>query len=351
MRLVLTSWDAGAADGGLSRQTAELASGLRRRGVEVVVVTREGSRAHRPLDARRVVVPDLPPAVQGELRGRVPESLAFANRAVPHLVAAARPDDVLVVEGWQTALAALPAAAVDDLPVLAVLDGLEGVRQRLGDDPDGDGQRVRQVERDLAARAAAVLWRGLASPDAAAAALQVPVPRVRSLPLVATVPDRPVVHRHRRPRLVATLPPRGASSNWSTELSQRLDGHEVRDLRRHDWPADRPPDVLVVHDVERGDVAVHALAVGIPLVVGMVGGLPDLVSTDDPPGPVAAMVEPGAGPTAAAVAGLLDDPATRRGLATRAARHAQRHHAVDLALEVLLEAARQAVRSGPGPAT
>jgi hypothetical protein len=331
------SWDIGAGDGGLSRQAAGMAAQLAADGDEVVVVTRAAARRPRPVGAAQcITVPASPPIMTWQAGGRVPHALAFAAPALAAVVghhgggaADGRPPDVVVADDWQAGLVARALGAVWPATFVQVVPGLEVRRRALGDVPDQDTEAVADIEAATVAAADVVLARG-PSPAAVADACGVPLAAVTKLafgveldddaPAAAgnpspvgssspvgspSPPDLEVATSRSRglaPAAVAVLPPRGVGDPWVDELADVLGpGGDVVDLRRAPWPG-TGPDVVVVHDVERVDVAIAAAAAGIPVVVG---DLPELVGALQHV--TTAVVAPVPAATGEAVRGALAD--------------------------------------------
>lgn len=324
------SWDIGAGDGGLSRQSAGLAGQLAADGHDVVVVTRQAERAPRSVGAARCVrAAEPPPIMTWQAGGRMDRALAFATPAVARIVRELdRPPEVVVADGWQAGLVGRALATMWPATFVQVVPGLEVRRRALGDVPDQDTEHVAAIEAATAAAADLVLARG---PDPAdvAAAFDLPADAVVVLPFgvaldhdgsevgadvaaaeaaeavagdpaaVESAADASRSDRGLAPTSIAVLPPRGMGDDWTDALAALLGaGVDVLDLRRVPWPSS-PPDIVVVHDVERGDVAIAAAAEGIPVVVA---DLPEL--TTPLRHVVAAVVAPTPDASAEAVAGL-----------------------------------------------
>lgn len=350
MSIVWLSWDVGAGDGGLSRQSAGVAAwmaaastgdqnfgggheevgeeddggheevgeeddgghdGDGRHGgdvggepVAVTVVTRAADRLPRDVGAATLVtVPDPPAVMTWQAGGRVAHALAFANETFSATLNACPAAPTMVVaDGWQAGLVAQQLGEVWACPVVHVVPGLEVRRNEVGDVPDQDCDHVAGIEAAIARAADVVLARGPSAAEVARAC-DLPIQRVGELSFgvdvggVAepgsgcedTALGTPAPGRSATggaggevvtlSRVVAVLPPRGASVSWVAELAGQLDdGVHVRDLRHVPWPTDGP-DVVVVHDIERIDVAIAAAADGIPVVVG---DLPELARTMSP---------------------------------------------------------------------
>lgn len=308
MRVLVLSWDASAAGGGLDPQAAGLAAALADHGDDVRVVTRLGEDRHAP-DVPGIevhAVTDAPPILPADLDGPLLAAQAFAARATSVAVRRLQEREVDIVHavGWQTQPVVAALRATHGAPVAVVLTRTEV-------DPSRSAG-VHATARQLAADAAVLLGptatdqRALHGATGAAAGVlppgtglpaRSPGPPPAGGPLhVAAGPD----HDHRA--LAREL--RGAAA------------HRRRITRS--WR--RRPFAVAVLDPDDVTTGVRALALGVPLL-----------AVDGPVGELAAgtggglVVEPSGTALAAAADRLADEPDLAAVLGATGAAAAVRH--------------------------
>lgn len=293
MRVLMLSWDARAADGGLAPQARGLAGALASAGHTVRLITRlAADRSPPQLPGVEVhAVGDAPPIVPAPLDEPLLAALAFAARvtsvAVRRLEEA--PADVVHAEGWQTGPVVAALRSTHDVPVVAVPDGPM---------PPGDAS-VRDVVAQLVADADRVLLRG---PVGRAASGEVGPDHGR-LPPGVDVPARLPGPPPARGGLLLVAPPDRDHRRFARQLRDHSD---IERRISRSWR--RRPFAVAVLDPTDLDSAARGLGAGVP-VLAVDGPVGELVR-DTGAGVVVA-------PSAAAVAAELDR------LARRPARAAQ----------------------------
>lgn len=308
MRVLVLSWDACAADGGLDPQAAGLAAALAGRGADVRLVTRLGDDRHAP-DVPGVevhAVTDAPPILPADLDGPLLAAQAFAARATSVAVRRLEEREVDVVHavGWQTQPVVAALRATHGAPVAAVLTRTEVDPSR----PAGVHATARQLAADATVLLGPTATDQRALHDAIGTATGL-LPPGTDLPARSPGP-----------------PPAGGPLHVVTEPDH--DHHalarELRAAAEHrrritrSWR--RRPFAVAVLDPDDVTTGVRALALGVPLlaVEGPVGQL----ATETGGGLV---VEPTGTALAAAADRLADDPDLAAVLGATGAAAAVRH--------------------------